>query len=76
MEDGHVVQDAVGQTAGDDSADGQLRIAVGLDQNLHIIRDDEADGKGRKAGEIVLGVGQRDPFRPQQLGHRLQEEED
>ena len=31
VEDGHIVQDTVGQAAGDDGADGQLGIPIGLD---------------------------------------------
>ena len=52
-EDGHVVQHTVGQTAGDDRQNGQTGKAVGLDQHLHVIGDNEAHGEGRKALEIV-----------------------
>ena len=48
-ENGHIVQHAVGQAAGDDREDGDAGIAVGLDEDLHVVGDDEADGEGGQA---------------------------
>ena len=75
-EDGHVVQHTVGQTAGDDRQNGQTGKAVGLDQHLHVIGDNEAHGEGRKALEIVDGILIRYALCAQQHGERLQKYED
>ena len=75
-EDGDIVQHAVGQTAGDDRQDGQTGIAVGLDQHLHVIGDDEAQREGGQAPEIVNGILIRYALCTQQHGERLQKYED
>ena len=75
QEDGRIVQHAVGQAPDDDRQDGQLGIAVGLDEHLHVIGHDEAHGKGGEAPEVVDGVGQRHAPGAQQAGERLQKHE-
>ena len=73
--DGDIVQHAVGQTAGDDRQNCQTGIAVGLDQHLHVIGDDEAQREGSQTPEIVDGILIRYALCAQQHGERLQKYE-
>ena len=74
-EDGDIVQHAVGQTAGDDRQNCQTGIAVGLDQHLHVIGDDEAQRERGQAPEIIDGILIRYALCAQQHGERLQKYE-
>ena len=75
-EDGDIVQYTVGQAAGDDRQNGQAGIAVGLDQHLHVIGDDEAQREGGQTPEIIDGILIRYALCTQQHGERLQKYED
>ena len=75
-ENGHIVQHAVRKAAGDDRQDGDAGITVGLDEDLHVVGDDEADGKGGEALEVVDGVLVRYAVCAQQTGEGLQKRED
>ena len=73
--DGHIVQYAVGEAADAHRENGQHGPPVGLDQDLQIIRHDEADGKGSQPPQIRHGVAQRFLLRPQQQGKGLQKDQ-
>ena len=70
-EDGHIVQHAVGQAAGDHRQNGQPGIAVGLNEHLHIVGDDKAQREGSQTPEIVDGILIRHALGAQQHGERL-----
>ena len=72
-ENGHIVQHAVGQAAGDHRQNGELGIAVRLDEHLHVVGHDKAHGEGRQPLQIVHGVLIRHVLGAQQHGKRLQE---
>ena len=65
-----------GQAAGDDRQNGQAGIAIGLDQHLHVIGDDEAQREGGQTPEIIDGILIRYALCAQQHGERLQKYED
>ena len=81
-EDGDIVHDAVGKAAGGDRDDGHPGIAVGLDQYLQVIRDDEAGAERSQAQQIILyiihghRVGAQQPGKgPPQKCHRHRDQQ-
>ena len=69
-EDGQIVKRAVCQTAGHDRRNGDAGITVRLDENLHVIGDDEAQRERREPAQIVNRIIERRLVRAEQARKR------
>ena len=70
-EDGDIVQNTVGNRTGGNGNHRQFWIAVGLDEDLQIIGNDEAGAEGRQTQQVLFDIFQRDFIGTQQLGKLL-----